>query len=76
MAAPTALSLIAVTFPEGPPRNRAMGVDAAMTVAGAAAGLIAGGLLVSYLSWRGVTDVSSPPDAPKPDRRPEPGRPR
>jgi MFS family permease len=26
MAAPTALSLIAVTFPEGPPRNRAMGV--------------------------------------------------
>jgi MFS family permease len=26
MAAPTALSLIAVTFPEGPPRNRALGV--------------------------------------------------
>jgi predicted MFS family arabinose efflux permease len=25
---------------------------------------------------RGVTDVSSPPDAPTPDRRPEPGRPR
>jgi hypothetical protein len=25
---------------------------------------------------RGVTDVSSSPDAPKPDRRPEPGRPR
>src|ERR1022692_4964032 len=47
MAAPTALSLIAVTFPEGPPRNRAMGVDASMSVAGAAAGLIAGGLLVS-----------------------------
>ena len=32
-AAPTALSLIAVTFPEGPPRNRAMGVYAAMSVA-------------------------------------------
>ena len=29
-AAPTALSLIAVTFPEGQPRNRAMGVYAAM----------------------------------------------
>ena len=26
--------------------------------------------------YRGVTDVSSPPDAPKPDRRPGPGRPR
>jgi EmrB/QacA subfamily drug resistance transporter len=31
---------------------------------------------LSALSARGVTDVSSPPDAPKPDRRPEPGRPR
>src|SRR5580658_10398407 len=37
-AAPTALSLIAVTFPEGPPRNRAMGVYAAMSVAGGAVG--------------------------------------
>ena len=24
----------------------------------------------------GITDVSSPPDPPKPDPRPEPGRPR
>ena len=32
-AAPTALSLIAVTFPEGAARNRAMGVYAAMSVA-------------------------------------------
>ena len=47
-AAPTALSLIAVTFPEGPPRNRAMGVYAAMSVAGGAVGLIAGGLLVQF----------------------------
>ena len=52
LAAPTALSLIAVTFPEGPPRNRAMGVYAAMSVAGGAVGLIAGGLLVQYLNWR------------------------
>ena len=60
MAAPTALSLIAVTFPEGPPRNRAMGVYASMSVAGAAAGLIAGGLLVNYLSWRWVFFVNVP----------------
>jgi EmrB/QacA subfamily drug resistance transporter len=60
MAAPTALSLIAVTFPEGPPRNRAMGVYASMTVAGVAVGLIAGGLLVSYLNWRWVFFVNVP----------------
>ena len=60
MAAPTALSLIAVTFPEGPPRNRAMGVYAAMSVAGGAVGLILGGLLVNYLSWRWVLFVNAP----------------
>jgi MFS family permease len=43
MAAPTALSLVAVTFPEGPPRNRAMGVYAAMSVAGLAVGLTSAG---------------------------------
>ena len=59
-AAPTALSLIAVTFPEGQPRNRAMGVDAAMSVAGGAVGLIAGGLLVQYLDWRWVFWVNVP----------------
>jgi EmrB/QacA subfamily drug resistance transporter len=59
-AAPTALSLIAVTFPEGPPRNRAMGVYAAMSVAGGAVGLIAGGLLVQYLNWRWVFFVNVP----------------
>jgi EmrB/QacA subfamily drug resistance transporter len=60
IVAPTALALIATTFPHGPPRNRAMGVYAAMSVAGAAAGLIAGGLLVTYASWRWVLFVNVP----------------
>jgi len=60
IVAPTALSLIATTFPEGPPRNRAMGVYAAMSGAGGAAGLLAGGLLVTYASWRWVLFVNVP----------------
>ncbi len=59
-AAPTSLSLIAVTFPEGRERNRAMGVYAAMSIAGGAVGLIAGGLLVDYANWRWVLFVNVP----------------
>ena len=58
--APTALSLVTTTFPEGPPRNRAMGVYAAMSIGGAAVGLIAGGVLTTYLSWRWVLFVNVP----------------
>ncbi len=60
IAAPTALSLITTTFPEGPPRNRAMGVYAAMSGAGGAVGLLVGGLLTTYASWRWVLFVNVP----------------
>ena len=60
MAAPTALSLIAVTFPEGPRRNRAMAVYSAMAILGVVLGLVAGGLLVTYASWRWVMFVNVP----------------
>ena len=60
IVAPTALSLVTTTFPEGPPRNRAMGVYAAMSIAGGAVGLIAGGLLTTYASWRWVLFVNVP----------------
>jgi EmrB/QacA subfamily drug resistance transporter len=60
IVAPTALALIATTFPEGPPRNRAMGVYAAMSGAGGAVGLLAGGLLVTYAKWSWVLFVNVP----------------
>ena len=60
IVAPAALSLVTTTFPEGPPRNRAMGVYAAMSIGGAAVGLIAGGLLTTYASWRWVLFVNVP----------------
>ena len=59
-AAPTALSLIAVTFPEGKPRNRAMGVYAGMSIAGGTVGLLASGVLLTYLNWRWVFFVNVP----------------
>jgi EmrB/QacA subfamily drug resistance transporter len=60
IVAPTALALIATTFPEGKQRSRAMGVYSAMSVAGTVVGLIAGGLLVTYVSWRWVMFVNVP----------------
>jgi EmrB/QacA subfamily drug resistance transporter len=60
MVAPTALALIAVTFPEGRPRNHATAVYAAMAIVGVVVGLLAGGLLVTYLSWRWVLFVNVP----------------
>ena len=60
IVAPTVLSLIADTFPEGAPRNRAMGVFAAMAGAGGAIGLLLGGVITTYLSWRWVLFVNVP----------------
>jgi EmrB/QacA subfamily drug resistance transporter len=60
MAAPTALSLVAVIFPEGPPRTRAIAVYSATAIVGLAVGLVVGGLLVTYASWRWVLFVNVP----------------
>jgi EmrB/QacA subfamily drug resistance transporter len=60
LVAPAALSLITTTFPEGPERTRAFGVYAAMSVAGGAIGLIGGGVLTTYASWRWVLFVNVP----------------
>jgi EmrB/QacA subfamily drug resistance transporter len=58
--APTALALITTNFAEGAPRNRAFGVYAAMSGAGAAVGLLLGGVLTTYASWRWVFFVNVP----------------
>ena len=60
IASPTALALVTTTFPEGPARNKAFGVYAAVSGAGAAIGLILGGVLVEWLSWRWVLFVNAP----------------
>jgi EmrB/QacA subfamily drug resistance transporter len=60
IASPTALSLITVSFAEGRERNRAVGVYAAVSGAGAAIGLLLGGVLTEYLDWRWVLFVNVP----------------
>jgi len=60
IVAPTALSLVTTNFEEGAERNRAFGVFAAVSGSGAAIGLLAGGMLTSWLSWRWVLFVNIP----------------
>ncbi len=58
--APAALSLITVTFTEEKERARAFGVYGGISGGGAAIGLIAGGLLTEYASWRWCLFVNVP----------------
>lgn len=60
IASPTALALITTTFPEGPERNRAFAVFAAVSAGGGAIGLLAGGMLTEWLDWRWVLFVNVP----------------
>jgi EmrB/QacA subfamily drug resistance transporter len=60
IASPTALSLITTEFEEGKERTRAIAVYAAVSGAGAALGLLLGGVLTNYLSWRWVLFVNVP----------------
>jgi EmrB/QacA subfamily drug resistance transporter len=60
IAAPAALSLLATTFPAGPARTRALGVYGAMAGLGSVVGLLLGGALTEYLSWRWVLFINVP----------------
>jgi EmrB/QacA subfamily drug resistance transporter len=52
MLAPAALSTLTVTFTNPAERGRAFGVFGAIAGAGGAIGLLLGGVLTEYLSWR------------------------
>ncbi|HEX6677289.1 MAG TPA: MFS transporter [Actinomycetes bacterium] len=60
IASPTALALITTNFAEGAERTRAFGVYATVSAAGASVGLILGGILTSWFSWRWVLFVNVP----------------
>jgi EmrB/QacA subfamily drug resistance transporter len=60
LAAPAALALLTITFPEGAQRVRAIGLFTTVSAAGGATGLVAGGLLTEWASWRWVMFVNVP----------------
>lgn len=49
---PAALSLLTTSFPEGPLREKALGLNGALMAAGFTTGAILGGLLTDLISWR------------------------
>src|SRR6478672_6368196 len=57
---PSALSIVMTTFDEGAERNKALGIWGALGGGGAAVGVLAGGILTTYLSWRWIFFVNVP----------------
>lgn len=60
LAAPSTLALLTTTFTEGTERNRALSVFSAISGAGSAVGLIVGGMLTEWGSWRWVFFINIP----------------
>jgi EmrB/QacA subfamily drug resistance transporter len=60
LLAPSALSLLAVTFTEPRERAKAFGIFGGIAAGGGAIGLLTGGLLTDYLDWRWCLYVNIP----------------
>jgi EmrB/QacA subfamily drug resistance transporter len=57
---PSTLALVNVMFPQGPQRDRALGLWAAAGAAGLSLGALLGGALTEAVGWRGVFFVNLP----------------
>jgi EmrB/QacA subfamily drug resistance transporter len=57
---PAALSLMTTSFPEGPLRQKALGLNGALMSSGFTTGAVLGGVLTDLLSWRWAFFVNVP----------------
>jgi EmrB/QacA subfamily drug resistance transporter len=57
---PAALSILTVTFHEGPERNKALSIWGAIAGAGGAFGVLLGGILTQEFGWRWIFYVNVP----------------
>jgi len=60
IASPAVLAAIVTGFPEGRERVRALSIFTAVTMGGSSLGLVLGGVIVEWLSWRWVFFVNVP----------------
>ncbi|MFJ3301529.1 MFS transporter [Streptomyces sp. NPDC086549] len=60
LIAPSTLALITTNFPEGPRRHHALSVYASMAGVGGSVGLVLGGMLTSWASWRWALLINVP----------------
>jgi EmrB/QacA subfamily drug resistance transporter len=60
IAAPSTLALLMSSFREGPERTRAISAYAAVAGAGGSVGLVVGGILTSWVSWRAGLFINVP----------------
>lgn len=56
---PTGMSLLTTTFPEGPLRERALGISGTLLSLGFTTGMLAGGVLTDTLGWRSTMGLLS-----------------
>ena len=60
LASPAVLALIVSAYPDGRERTRALGVYTAVVTGGGSLGLVLGGVITEWLSWRWVLFINVP----------------
>jgi MFS family permease len=60
LASPAVLALVVTSFPEGRERTRALGIYMGVITGGSSLGLVLGGVITEWLSWRWVLFINVP----------------